>query len=344
MTLNLVVLPGDGIGPEVTKAAEDVLSAVCKGAGLELKTSHHLIGGIAIDETGNPLPEETLNACADAQGVLLGAVGGPKWDGGSVRPEQGLLRIREALGLFTNIRPVRVFDGLEHLSPIKNATGLDIVIVRELTGGIYFGERQEGDEVASDLCTYSAEEVRRVVAPAFEIAKARNGKLTSVDKANVLASSRLWRRTAEAVARDYPEVTLSHALVDAMAMHLVTHPNDFDVLVTENMFGDILSDEAAAVSGSIGLAASASLGAPGTPGLYEPIHGSAPDIAGQGVANPSGAILSAAMFLRFGAAREDLASQIEAAVESALKAGVLTRDLGGDANTEEMTSAILERL
>ncbi|MEM9233800.1 MAG: 3-isopropylmalate dehydrogenase [Pseudomonadota bacterium] len=325
MTLRLVLLPGDGIGPEVTGAAEQVLRAVCEMADVSLVTESHALGGVAIDEYGDPLPPDTLAACKAANGILLGAVGGPKWDGQKLRPEQGLLRLRGELGLYANLRPVKVFEGLEHLSPVRNVAGMDIVIVRELTGGIYFGERQEGEEIASDLCTYSAEEARRLLEVGYRTAAIREGRLTSVDKANVLATSRLWRREAEKLKTDHPDVSLDHELVDAMAMHLVTRPGEFDVVVTENLFGDILSDEAAAISGSIGLAASASLGAPDAPGLYEPIHGSAPDIAGQGVANPCGAILSGAMFLRFSAGREDLATQIEHAVEAALKDNVRTR-------------------
>ena len=344
MSVRIVVLPGDGIGPEVTDAAISVLEVAARRCGLDLALERHLIGGVAIDATGDPLPSDTLAACRNADGVLLGAVGGPKWDGADVRPEAGLLRIRQELGLFANLRPVKIFPGLEHLSPVRRAGGMDVLIVRELTGGIYFGKRVEGTAEASDLCAYTAPEVERVVRRAFEAARGRSGRLTSVDKANVLATSRLWRSHVERLRGDYPDVAVDHVLVDAMAMHLVTHPARFDVIVTDNLFGDILSDEAAAISGSIGLAASASLGAPGTPGLYEPIHGSAPDIAGQGVANPAGAMLSAAMLLRYGSGAEDAARMIEAAVEATVGAGVLTRDLGGDADSRAFTDAVLGRL
>ena len=344
MTINITVLEGDGIGPEVTKAAIAVLNETASKHNLDLSYDHQLLGGIAIDETGNPFPDETRTSCQASTGVLLGAVGGPKWDGGKVRPEQGLLKIRQDLGLYTNLRPVKVFEGLEDLSPVKAAKGMDVLIVRELTGGIYFGEREEGTQYASDLCGYTDKEVLRVLRVAFEAAKGRSGRVTSVDKANELASSRLWRHHANALAADYPEVQLDHELVDAMAMHLVTHPSRFDVVVTEHLFGDVLSDESAAISGSIGLAASASLGEPGTPGLYEPIHGSAPDIADKGIANPAGAILSSAMLLRFGAGEEAAAMSIETAVEQAVAAGIRTGDLGGDANTQVFTDAVLERL
>lgn len=344
MTINITVLEGDGIGPEVTTAAVQVLNEVAGRYDLDLAYDHQLLGGIAIDETGSPFPDQTLASCQKSTGVLLGAVGGPKWDGGNVRPEQGLLKIRQELGLYTNLRPVKVFAGLEHLSPVKAAQGMDVLIVRELTGGIYFGERQEGTQYASDLCGYTDTEVLRVLRVAFEAAQGRSGRVTSVDKANVLASSRLWRHHANALVAEYPSVDLHHELVDAMAMHLVTHPSRFDVVVTENLFGDVLSDEAAAISGSIGLAASASLGEPDTPGLYEPIHGSAPDIAGKGIANPAGAMLSSAMLLRFGAGQEAAAKAIELAVEQAVAAGICTGDLGGEANTQVFTDAVLARL
>jgi len=344
VTIKITVLEGDGIGPEVTTAAKAVVDAVASQYDLSLAYDHQLIGGIAIDETGDPLPQETVTSCKGSAGVLLGAVGGPKWDGGTVRPEAGLLRIRQELGLYTNLRPVKVFAGLEDLSPVKAAKGMDILIVRELTGGIYFGEREEGTQFASDLCGYSDKEALRVLRVAFEAAKGRSGRVTSVDKANVLATSRLWRHHANRLACEYSAVELDHELVDAMAMHLVTHPSRFDVVVTENLFGDILSDEAAAISGSIGLAASASLGKPRTPGLYEPIHGSAPDIADKGIANPAGAMLSAAMLLRFGAGQEAAASAIEMAVEKAVAAGTRTGDLGGDANTATFTEAVLSQL
>lgn len=344
MVLNITVLPGDGIGPEVMDSAVRVLSAVCEEVGLELKIVSHDIGGVAINRKGSPLPDETLLSCRNSHGVLLGAVGGPEWDGESIRPEQGLLALRSALGLFANLRPIRIYNELEHLSPVKSCKGMDILIVRELTGGIYFGDREEGSAYASDLCAYSSEEVIRLLEVAFQAAQGRRKKLTSVDKANVLASSRLWRHHADHLSNDYPDIQLDHTLVDAMAMHLVTKPSEYDVIVTENMFGDILSDEAAAISGSIGLAASASLGKAGMPGVYEPIHGSAPDISGQGIANPAGMILSAAMLMRHGAQRPDIAEVIENAVEMAIRDGVLTRDLGGDCGTLEMTEAVLAKI
>ena len=344
MADKIVVLPGDGIGPEVTGAALEVLGKVQSQHGLDLVIEEHLMGGIAIDRKGDPLPDETLEACLHSKGVLLGAVGGPKWGAGQVRPEQGLLKIRQEMGLFANLRPVRVFPGLEHLSPVKAAEGMDVLIVRELTGGIYFGERVEGTDYASDLCGYSADEVQRLAAVGFKAAEARKGKLCSVDKANVLATSRLWRHHVDEMATSYPGVEVEHALVDAMTMHLVTKPSAYDVIVTENLFGDVLSDEAAAISGSIGLAASASLGQDEAPGLYEPIHGSAPDIAGQGVANPAGAILSAAMLLRHGLGAEEAAKAIETAVERTVQAGARTRDLGGDLGTKEFTHVVLQQL
>ncbi|MEO0700093.1 MAG: 3-isopropylmalate dehydrogenase, partial [Pseudomonadota bacterium] len=265
---------------------------------------------------------------------------------GAPRPEQGLLGLRKAMGLFANLRPSRIFPGLEDASPLRKeiVLGTDILVVRELTGGVYFGERQEGDDIATDLMPYSREEVDRVARVAFEAAKKRRGRLASVDKANVLATSRLWRKTVDAVARDYPDIAVEHVLVDAMAMHLVTKPMDFDVVVTENLFGDVLSDELSAIVGSIGLAPSASLGEPGSPGLYEPIHGSAPDIAGQGIANPIGAILSGAMLLRHSADMNDAAASIEAAVSQSLNGGLRTKDLGGHAGADEATEAILSAL
>ncbi|WP_031549890.1 3-isopropylmalate dehydrogenase [Parvularcula oceani] len=350
MSLHVTVLPGDGIGPEVTDAALRVLAAVCEAENIGLRTETRHFGGAAIDATGEPLPEETKEACLSADAVLLGAVGGPKWDeaakSGAPRPEKGLLGIRSAMGLFANLRPSRLFAGLENASPLRpeRVAGTDILVVRELTGGVYFGAKEEGTDRATDLMPYSREEVERVARVAFEAAKGRRGRLTSVDKANVLATSRLWRSVIEDLSGDYPEVTVDHVLVDAMAMHLVTHPADFDVVVTENLFGDILSDELSAVVGSIGLAASASLGEPGRPGLYEPIHGSAPDIAGRGIANPAGSILSVALLLRHSAGQEAAASHIERAVSAVLEQGLRTADLGGSASTEAFTEAVLEAL
>ena len=319
MTARVVLLPGDGIGPEVVGAARQVLEEVGQRVGIRLSFSEQLVGGAAIDALGDPLPDATLDACRAADAVLLGAVGGPKWDDpkARVRPEQGLLGLRRGLGLYANLRPVRLFPSLASASPLKaeRLVGVDMMIVRELTGGIYFGQPRFTEETrqgrrAVDTCEYSDVEIRRIVRMAFQIAAKRRGKLTSVDKANVMATSRLWRKVAEEVAGEFRGVVLEHRLVDSTAMRLVTDPRDFDVIVTENMFGDILSDEAAVFVGSLGLLPSASLGDAG-PGLYEPVHGSAPDIAGRGVANPIGTILSAAMLLRHSLDREEGAALIE---------------------------------
>ena len=331
MTATIVVLPGDGVGPEVAGAACRILETVAKKFALDLAFDERPFGGAAIDLCGDPFPAETIEACLKADAVFLGAVGGPKWDGGGPRPEAGLLALRKTLGLFANLRPIRVLPGMEAFSPLKSerAVGTDLLIVRELTGGVYFGEREEGTETASDACTYSREEVSRVARVAFEAARGRRGKVTSVDKANVLATSRLWRATVNALNEtDYSDVELGHVLVDAMAMKLIQAPASFDVILTENMFGDILSDEASVIAGSIGLAPSASLGGAGA-GLYEPIHGSAPDIAGEDKANPVGAILSAAMLLRFSLGAEDAAAAVEQAVEKAITGGAGTADIGG---------------
>jgi len=346
MTSKIVLLPGDGVGPEVTAATLSVLRAVQGVFGLDLTFEEKIFGGAAIDEVGDPLPDDTLQACLNADAIFLGAIGGPKWDGALVRPEPGLLRLRKELGVFANLRPLKVLSGLESFSPLKAelVKGADIMIVRELTGGVYFGEREEGTETASDVCTYSREEVERVARVAFEAARGRDKRLTSVDKANVLATSRLWRNAVtELQTRDYPDVLLHHQLVDSMAMKLITGPTEFDVVLTENMFGDILSDEASVIAGSIGLSPSASLGASG-PGLYEPIHGSAPDIAGQDKANPIGAILSAAMMLRYSLNLETPANAIESAVEKALRDGLRTADLGGDVRCSEAAENISRRL
>jgi 3-isopropylmalate dehydrogenase len=332
----IVLLPGDGIGPEILPAAVEILDAV---GSFEYET--HPFGGGAIDATGEPLPAETLAAAKAADAVLLAAVGGPKWDAGGPRPEQGLLGIRKELGLFANIRPVRAIPALAGASPLKDVDRVDLVVVRELTGGIYFGEKEEGTERASDLCAYTREEVERIARVAFRTARSR---VTSVDKANVLATSRLWRTVVtELHSREFPHVELQHLLVDNAAMQLVTAPRHFDVVLTENMFGDILSDEASILTGSIGLLPSASLG-DGGPGLYEPVHGSAPDIAGQGVANPLAMILSAAMMLRHQFAMEEEATAVETAVDRALGDGLRTADLGGTATTAEATAAILRNL
>ncbi|MEQ1580650.1 MAG: 3-isopropylmalate dehydrogenase [Steroidobacteraceae bacterium] len=349
MKARIVVLPGDGIGPEVTAEAVKVLAAVGKRFGHEFTFDQQLIGGAAIDATGSALPPETLAACQAANAVLLGAVGGPKWSDPAtkVRPEQGLLAIRKGLGLFANLRPVTLHPALLDASTIKADVlkGTDIMVVRELTGGIYFGEKTRTATTASDLCTYSVEEVERVVRVAGKLAMGRRKMLVSVDKANVLETSRLWRQVAERVLKtEFPEVTFEHMLVDSAAMHLIRKPTSFDVIVTENMFGDILTDEASMLAGSMGLLPSASLGA-GALGLYEPIHGSAPDIAGRGIANPFGTILSAAMLLRHSLGLLDEAAAIESAVASAVTAGVRTADIaagGPQVSTREAGEAVLK--
>ncbi len=346
MTRTIVLLPGDGIGPEVAAAARAVLEAVAPAHGPSLSFESHDIGGCAIDAHGDPFPEATASACRDADAVFLGAVGGPKWDSGGPRPEAGLLVLRKTLGAFANLRAITMFPGLEHLSPLKaeRVTGTDILIVRELTGGIYFGEKVEGNDTASDLCSYSRAEVERIARIAFETARGRSGRVTSVDKANVLATSRLWRNTVGTLREiDYPDVALDHVLVDAMAMKLIERPAAFDVILTENMFGDILSDEASVIAGSIGLAPSASL-SQSHGGVYEPIHGSAPDIAGQGKANPVGAMLSAAMLLRHALGAADAAACIERAVKDCLGDGICTADAGGTASTADVTSAVCDRI
>ncbi len=353
MNANIVLLPGDGIGPEVVKEARLVLEAVAKRHGHQFTFTEHLFGGCAIDAKGTAMPDETLAACKAADAVLLGAVGGPKWDNPSakVRPEQGLLGLRKGMQLYANLRPVRPFPSLESVSPLKpeRIRGVDFLVVRELTGGLYFGERGrkgEGEnEQAFDTMIYSKSEVRRVVKLAFQLAKGRRSLVTSIDKANVLESSRLWRQVAVEVGKENPGIKLEHQLVDSAAMRLVTHAAQFDVLVTENMFGDILTDEAAVLAGSLGLLPSASLG-DGTKGVYEPIHGSAPDIAGKGIANPVGTILSAAMLLRHSLGLEKEAQEIERAVTRALEEGNHTADLGSKTplTTTQMGQAIQQRL
>jgi 3-isopropylmalate dehydrogenase len=335
-------LPGDGIGPEVTAQAVRVL----KAAG-DFEVREALVGGAAIDRTGSPLPEETVALCRDAAAVLLGAVGGPRWDPAApVRPEQGLLGLRRALGVFANLRPASMHPRLVEASPLKPSVlrGADVLVVRELTGGIYFGEKRRGANWAEDLCAYTADEVARVVRIAARLARDRSGRLTSVDKANVLETSRLWREVATRVVRDeFPGVKLDHQLVDSCALRLVQKPTAYDVIVTENLFGDILTDLAAVLSGSIGMMPSASLGE-GTRGLYEPVHGSAPDIAGKGVANPYGAIASVALLLRHSLGMEDAAGAVESAVSAALDAGALTADLGGASTTSQAGDAVLRAL
>ncbi|MBO9661783.1 3-isopropylmalate dehydrogenase [Dokdonella sp.] len=347
MKANIAILPGDGIGPEVTAAAVEILAEIARRHGHDFAFAEHAIGGCAIDAHGEPLPAATLAACTAADAVLLGAVGGPKWSDpkAKVRPEQGLLALRSALGVYANLRPVSVHPRLANLSPLKNEklANVDVLFVRELTGGAYFGAKTRSADTATDETKYSVAEIERVARRAFELARARRSHVTSVDKANVMETSRLWRETVTRVGADYPDVRLEHQLVDSMAMLLLTRPAAYDVVVTENLFGDILTDEAAALAGSLGLLPSASLGE-GRAGLYEPIHGSAPDIAGQGLANPLGAILSAAMLLRHSLHLDAEAVAVEAAVESALASGELTRDLGGKAGTRELTDSVLAAL
>ena len=348
----IVFLPGDGVGPEVAAQAKRVLEKAGAAAGLGLQFREALIGGSAYDATGTPLPEETVSLCRSAAAVFLGAVGGPKWASIPVagRPEQGLLGLRKQLGLFANLRPVTALPELAAASPLKTERleGVDIMVVRELTGGIYFGRRELTEQRAYDTCEYTREEIERVCRFAARLAQARRGKITSVDKANVLDTSRLWRDTATRVfAEEFPDLSTEHLLVDAAAMHLLSRPADFDVIVTENMFGDILTDEASMLSGSLGLLPSASLCEDG-PGLYEPIHGSAPDIAGRDVANPCGAILSIAMLLRHSLGAEAPASAIETAVRETLRAGIRTRDIAErgrePVGTTAFGDAVLERL
>jgi 3-isopropylmalate dehydrogenase len=340
--MKIVTLPGDGIGPEVLAAALEVLREIAP----DLEYEEHLIGGAAIDATGAALPDETLEACRGADAVLLAAVGGPKWDTtdpAKPRPEQGLLGLRSGLGLFANLRPVRPLPALYGESPLKREVidRTDLLVVRELTGGIYFGEKGRADGRAHDVCAYTETEIERIARIAFGAARSR---VTSVDKANVLETSRLWREVVMRVhSAEFPNVELEHLLVDNAAMRLVAAPRHFDVILTENMFGDILSDEAAMLTGSIGLLPSASLGGDGA-GVFEPVHGSAPDIAGQGVANPLAMFLSAALMLRHGLARGDDAARIESAVDRALEAGLRTGDLGGKATTAEATRAVLKEL
>ena len=361
-TSRIVVLPGDGIGPEIVAATREALDAVGS-----FEYTEHLIGGASIDEHGVALTDEVVEACRQSDAVLLGAVGGPKWDEAvandptAPRPEQGLLGIRKELGLFANLRPVKPFEALIESSPLKEdrIRGTDLLVVRELTGGIYFGasgRRDDNGGTAYDECAYSVPEIERITRAAFDAARQRAvgsaeaPRVTSVDKANVLESSRLWRETVKVVAADYPDVELDHMLVDNTAMQLVSRPADFDVIVTENLFGDILSDEGAMLTGSLGMLPSASLGAEGDPGLFEPVHGSAPDIAGQGIANPLATMLSAAMMLRYGLGQAAGADSIEAAVDAVLAAGLRTPDLFSGAEGEskvgtgEVTAAVLAEL
>ena len=355
MQAHIVLLPGDGIGPEVVAQGERMLLEIGKRFGHTFRFSTHSIGGCAIDQCGNPLPDETLAACKGSQAVLLGAVGGPKWDdpNAKTRPEAGLLKIRKELGLFANLRPIFVSPHLVSASPLKTeiVTGTDILFFRELTGGIYFGpsgkETIDGGESAYNTMVYATYEVERIVRLAGEAARGRRKKVTSVDKANVLEVSRLWRKTFERVMKtEFPDVQFENVLVDAMAMHLISKPRSFDVVVTENLFGDILTDEGSMLPGSMGMLPSASIGSSG-PGLYEPIHGSAPDIAGKGIANPLATILAAAMLLRHSLKLEAEASVIEKAVDRVLAKGHRTADLAGGGSsvgTAEMGSLVIAEL
>jgi 3-isopropylmalate dehydrogenase len=344
----ITLLPGDGIGPEIGAAATRVLGALG-----DFEIAEHPIGGASIDAHGTALTDEVLTACRGSDAVILCAVGGPKWDTtdpDAPRPEQGLLGLRKGLGLFANLRPVRPSEALLDASPLRRdrIEGTDLLVVRELTGGIYFGESGRDDNRAHDDCAYTVEEVERIARVGFEAAGERRGRVTSVDKANVLETSRLWRETVSRLAPEYEGVELDHLLVDNAAMQLVSRPADFDVIVTENLFGDILSDEAAMLTGSLGMLPSASLGEKG-PGLFEPVHGSAPDIAGKGIANPLATFLSVAMMLRYGLGRHQDADRLDAAVEKALADGLRTPDLAGgertrEVGTEEMTEAVLAAL
>lgn len=356
MQKTITVLPGDGIGQEVVEAATKVLDKVAERYGHQFEYRYGDIGGTSIDKNNDPLPQETIDTCLQSDGVLLGAVGGPKWDNlkSGMRPEQGLLGIRKALGLFANLRPVTGHESLTDSSTLKKEVieGVDLVIVRELTGGLYFGEPKErreidGESGAVDTLAYKKSEIERIVRQAFEMAKVRRKKLTSVDKANVLETSRLWRETVDEIKGDYPEIEVEHMLVDNAAMQLIREPNQFDVVVTENTFGDILSDAASMLTGSLGMLPSASIGSK-APGLYEPVHGSAPDIAGKGIANPLATISSAAMMLKYSFGMLEEADAIDNAVAEVLRNGHRTGDLAKPGekalSTEEMTEKVIDAL
>ena len=357
MKAKITLLPGDGIGPEVVAEARKILTSIAAIYNHQFTYLEATIGGIAIDQMGTALPDESLNACLEGDAVLLGAVGGPKWSDptAAVRPEQGLLRLRKELNVYANLRPVKVFEALSAASPLRpdKVKDVDIMFVRELTGGIYFGSPQGREQTPQgrsghDTMRYNELEIRRVLKVAFELARGRRGKVTSVDKANVLATMRVWREVAHEVAADYPDIQYEDVLVDACAMYLINNPADFDVIVTGNMFGDILSDEASMITGSLGMLPSAALGAPGSTGLFEPIHGSAPDIAGQGIANPLATILSTAMMLRWGLDLHEEASSVERAVSQVLDAGHRTIDIANPGEkavgTEEMGNLVLTTL
>jgi 3-isopropylmalate dehydrogenase len=352
LNFKITLLPGDGIGPEVVAEAVRALDAVAAQFGHSFTYTERLMGGCSIDKYGASLTDETLADCQAADAVLLGAVGGPKWDDPSAkdRPERGLLALRKGLGVFANLRPVKVHPALVDSSPLKpeKLQGVDILVIRELTGGLYFGlpkvrDIKDGCEHAVDTLEYYDYEIYRVMELAFRLAAGRNKKVTSVDKANVLESSRLWRQIAAKMGSQHPDIALEHVLVDTAAMRLVTAPASFDVVVTENMFGDILTDEASVLAGSMGMLPSASLSGKG-PGLYEPIHGSAPDIAGKGIANPIGTILSAAMLLRYSLHLEAEAAALEKAVDEAISAEARTGDLGGKLSTRQMADEIIKRM
>lgn len=352
MEKKIAVLPGDGVGKEVSRGAVNVLQAVGEMFGHTFHFAFGEIGGGAIDEFGTPLPQHTLDLCKGSDAILLGAVGGPKWDGlpGHLRPEKGLLKIRKELGLYANVRPVHYYSSISGISPLRQEIieGADMVVVRELTGGLYFGKPSErsilkGEASVVDTLFYQKKEIERVIRYAFQLACTRREHVTSVDKANVLESSRMWRETAEEVAKDFPQVTLKHMLVDNAAMQLIKNPRQFDVMVTENMFGDILSDEASVLTGSLGMLPSASVSADG-PYLYEPIHGSAPDIAGMDTANPIAMILSAAMMLRLSFGMHAEAETVENAVNQVLEAGSRTIDIAGSSNVPVSTSEMIEEI
>jgi 3-isopropylmalate dehydrogenase len=348
MVYRIVRLAGDGIGPEIMIAADLVLNAISDKFDIEFDIDAKPFGGVAVDRRGDPFPEITVEACQQADAILLGAVGGPQYDDleAHLRPEQGLLRMRKELGLFSNIRPVRAIPALEKHTAFKpgHLRDVDIVVMRELTGGIYFGDKERGDDWARDVCAYETHEIERIVRKAAKIAQDRKGKLTSVDKSNVLMTSKLWREvTTRIIEKEFPDIELEHQLVDSMAMKLISDPASYDVVVTENMFGDILTDEASMLAGSIGVLPSASIGDSG-PGVFEPIHGSAPDIAGQDKANPLGMIASVAMMLDIGLDEKPAAQAVYAAIDKAINDGQMTGDLGGILGTEDATKAVIERL
>lgn len=342
----IIALAGDGIGPEIMAAALDVLQAASKDSDFQYQIESYDFGGASIDQFGQPLQEATIQAAQRADAILLGAIGGPQWTDSPQTPEDGLLSLRQALELFANIRPTKVQSQLIHISPFKEEViaGTDLIILRELIGGIYFGKpKYYNNDEAFDTMYYSRQSIERIIKQAFELARQRRKKLTSVDKANVLANSKLWRQIVDEMAVDYPDVQVDHLLVDAAAMKLMSQPTSFDVIVTENLFGDILSDQATVIMGSLGMAPSASLSANG-PSLYEPIHGSAPDIAGQDKANPMSMILSVTMMLRMSFGEEQLADKIEEACQIVMDQGILTTDMGGQASTSQFTQAVIDQI